>query len=207
MNFVPLPQSFYEPSAELVARKMLGHFLIRRTAAGLCGGPIVETEAYLSDDPACHGYSGQTPRNRVMYGEPGHAYVYFIYGNHYCMNAVCREKGCAEAVLIRAIEPVFGLDLLQENRPVLKALNLTNGPGKLCAAMQIDRSLDGVKLWDVESPIFIAQNPELARFENDHGPVVAGTRIGIKKAAELPLRFYLDGHGHVSKRVRPRLKK
>lgn len=199
MNFVPLPQSFYQPSAGSVAGLLLGHWLIRNTSQGLCGGPIVETEAYLVGDPACHGFAGETPRNRVMYGHPGHAYVYFIYGNHHCVNAVCRGPGVAEAVLIRAIEPVFGLPLLQANRPVPKPLLLTNGPGKLCAAMQIDRSLDGATLWKVDSPLFIAQNPDVAKFRKQYGPMIVGPRIGIKKAADLDLRFYLAGHPFVSR--------
>src|SRR5262245_5757234 len=102
MKFVPVPKSFYEPSAAAVAPMLLGHWLIRRTAKGLCGGPVVETEAYLVGDPASHGFVGETNRNRVMYGPPGHAYVYLIYGNYFCVNTVCQPKGRAEAVLIRA---------------------------------------------------------------------------------------------------------
>jgi DNA-3-methyladenine glycosylase len=155
----------------------------------------------LADDPACHGFAGQTPRNKVMYGPPGHAYVYFIYGNHHCVNAVCRAEGFSEAVLIRAIEPEFGLPWLQANRRVLKPTLLTNGPGKLCAAMNIDRSLDGARLWDMESPIFVAQNPEVVRFRAACGPTVVGRRIGIRKAAQLPLRFHLGGSSFVSRPV------
>src|SRR5208283_2767360 len=90
MNFAPLPQSFYEPSAKAAAPRLLGQWLIRRTADGFCGGPIVETEAYLANDPASHGFGGETARNRAMYGPPGRAYVYLIYGFHFCVNAVCR---------------------------------------------------------------------------------------------------------------------
>src|ERR1044072_8785931 len=112
-QFSPLPQSFYEPSARKGARELLGHFLIRNFPAGPCGGAIVETEAYLINDPACHGAPGPTARNRVMFGAPGHGYVYLIYGLHFCVNAVCRPTGVAEAVLIRAIEPTFGEDWMR----------------------------------------------------------------------------------------------
>ena len=199
-QLVPLPRRFYEPSAETVAPKLLGHWLIRRTSQGPCGGPIVETEAYIKGDPAAHSFAGLTPRNRVMWGPPGHGYVYFIYGNHYCVNAVCRPAGAAEAVLLRAIEPSIGAPLMEARRVVSSRHLLTNGPGKLCAAMDIDRSLDGADLCDADSPLFIARNPALAEFLNQHGPIVTTTRIGITKAAHLPLRFYLEGSAFVSRR-------
>src|SRR5687767_13789091 len=116
---VPLPASFYEPSAELVAPKPLGHLLLRRTPDGQwSGGPIVETEAYLANDPASHGFRRETPRNRPMYGPPGKAYVYFIYGNYFCFNTVCSRPRVAEAVLVRAIEPTIGIEYMNRNRPV-----------------------------------------------------------------------------------------
>lgn len=191
MRFTPLPRSFYEPSARFVATELLGHWLIRRTPEGACGGPIVETEAYLQGDPACHAAPGLTPRNRVMFGPPGHAYVYFIYGAHYCVNAVCQPAGSAEAVLIRAVEPAFGEDLLKKRRPMVSRQALTNGPAKLCEAMEIDRGLDGADLCDPQSPILIALNPERTSFRKQRGPMVTGTRIGITKGADLPLRFLL----------------
>lgn len=199
-EFRPLPQAFYEPSAEIVAAKLLGHWLIRNTPRGLCGGLIVETEAYVTGDAACHAFNGQTNRNRVMWGPPGHCYVYFIYGNHWCVNVVCRPAGTAEAVLIRAVEPALGLDLMNEWRPVKEARQLTNGPGKLCAAMRIDRSVDGVDLCDADSPLFIAANKSVKAFARKNGPVVVATRVGITRAAELPLRFYLEGSRFVSRR-------
>jgi DNA-3-methyladenine glycosylase len=198
-----LKRSFYEPSASVVALELLGHWLIRNTPEGMCGGVIVETEAYLCDDPACHGAPGLTARNKVLFGEPGHGYVYFIYGCHYCVNAVCQPQGTAEAVLIRALEPVFGEELMRRNRPVSKTRDLTNGPGKLCQAMAIDRKLDGVDLCNPASPLIIAQNPEFNRLRKSLGPVVTTTRIGITRAATLPRRFYLKSSKFVSIKERP----
>jgi DNA-3-methyladenine glycosylase len=200
----PLPRSFYKPSAAAVAPLLLGHWLIRNTPYGPCGGPIVEVEAYLGHhDPASHSFGGQTARNRVMYGPPGHAYVYFIYGFHCCVNAVCRPVGCAEAVLIRAIEAEMGLEVMRQNRVAATTLALTNGPGKLCAALAIDRKLDGLDVCDVSAPMFIARNPHWARFRRQRGPVTISARIGITKAASLPLRFYLGGSPFISRHIRP----
>ncbi len=203
MNFVVLPQSFYEPSAEAVAPRLLGQWLIRKTAKGFCGGPIVETEAYLADDdPASHAFAGETARNRVMYGPPGHAYVYFIYGAHFCVNAVCQRAGRAEAVLIRAIEAEFGEGLMRDNRPVAKTVSLTNGPGKLCAALAIDDKLDGANLCDSHAGLFVAVNPNLKLFRKERGPIITTTRIGINRAAHLRLRFYLGGSAFISRPAR-----
>jgi DNA-3-methyladenine glycosylase len=201
-EFIPLPRSFYKPSSAVVAPRLLGHWLIRNSPAGPCGGPIVEVEAYHEDDPASHAFGGETTRNRAMYGPPGHAYVYLIYGFHFCVNAVCRPAGRAEAVLIRAIEAEMGMDLMRRNREAATTIALTNGPGKLCAALAIDRKLDGVDLCDTSSPFFIARNQNLARFRRQRGPVVVSARIGITKAAALPLRFYLGGSPFISRRVR-----
>jgi DNA-3-methyladenine glycosylase len=198
--FDPLPASFYKPSAAAVAPRLLGHFLLRRTERGLLGGEIVETEAYLRDDPACHGFRRKTARNRTMFGPPGRAYVYFIYGNHYCVNAVCCAPGVAEAVLIRAIQATVGLERMQENRAAHTARELTNGPGKLCEALGIGRELDGVGLCSVASPLFIARNPERRKFLMERGPRVIKTRVGIREAAHLPLRFYLERSEFVSRR-------
>jgi DNA-3-methyladenine glycosylase len=197
---LPLPRSFYEPSAKIVARRLLGHFLIRNAPEGICGGAIVETEAYVSGDPACHGAPGPTGRNRVMFGPPGHAYVYLIYGFHFCVNAVCQPPGIAEALLIRAVEVDFGEDRMRLQRAAVKTAQLTNGPGKLCEAMNITRSLDGIDLCDTRSPLFIAENPDVIDFRRSRGPTITTTRIGITKAAGLPLRFYLAGSNFVSRR-------
>lgn len=194
----PLPRSFFAPSAAVVARRLLGHWLIRRTADGFCGGPIVETEAYLRDDPDSHGFAGETARNQAMYGPPGRAYVYFIYGNHFCVNAVCRRAGEAEAVLIRAVEAEFGLEVLRRNRPGHADIQLTNGPGKLCAALGIQRDLDGADLCDAGSPLLLARHPNARRFRQWRGPAVATRRIGVARAADLPLRFFLERSPYVS---------
>jgi len=198
--FTPLLRSFYEPSAKVVAPDLLGHFLIRNTPSGPCGGEIVETEAYLVGDPACHAAPGLTNRNRVMFGHPGHGYVYLIYGFHFCVNAVCRPAGVAEAVLIRAVEATFGDKLMAVHRPAAARRALTSGPGKLCQAMDISRSLDGIDLCDARSALFIAENPEVKKFRRQKGPLITTTRVGITKAAALPLRYYLDKSEFVSRR-------
>jgi DNA-3-methyladenine glycosylase len=200
---VPLPASFYEPSAELVAPQLLGHFLLRRTPEGTwAGGAIVETEAYLANDPACHGFRRETPRNRAMYGPPGRAYVYFIYGNYFCFNAVCAHQGIAEAVLIRAIEPTFGEDWLRKNRPVAKTRELTSGPSKLCLALDIKREFDSADIGSLKSDLIVAKNSELKKFLRARGPMVTTTRIGLSVAEHLPLRFYLERSEFVSRRMR-----
>jgi len=203
-DFTPLPRAFYEPSAEVVAPELLGHWLIRNTPQGYWGGPIVETEAYLTDDPACHAAPGLTPRNRVMFGPPGHAYVYFIYGCHFCVNAVCRPPGTGEAVLIRAIEPSFGQDSMRRRRSAREERQLTSGPGKLCQALDIERTLDGVDLCQQGAPLFIAENPKVHEFRKQHGPLVRTKRIGITRAAHLLLRVLLEGSPSVSRAGRER---
>jgi DNA-3-methyladenine glycosylase len=200
-KFVPLPRGFYEASAREVAPRLLGHWLIRRTASGFCGGPIVETEAYLRDDPACHAAPGLTARNSVMFGPPGHAYVYFIYGVHYCVNAVCCPPGTGEAVLVRAIEGTVGVDILKQNRRASSVSHLTSGPGKLCEAMKIDRALNGSDLCGAESELLIARNSSLKEFLEQRGPVIATRRIGLTKAADLPLRFCLRNSAWVSRKL------
>jgi DNA-3-methyladenine glycosylase len=135
-----------------------------------------------------------------MFGHPGHAYVYLIYGFHFCVNAVCRPAGTAEAVLIRAVEATVGEQWMAAHRTVSKPRELTNGPGKLCQAMNITRTLDGADLCDAKAELFIAENPEVKKFRKENGPIVTTTRIGITKAAALPLRFYLEGSEFVSRR-------
>jgi DNA-3-methyladenine glycosylase len=137
-----------------------------------------------------------------MWGRPGLAYVYFIYGNHNCVNAVCRPEGFAEAVLIRAIEPAVGVDVMSKNRPGRAVHELSNGPGKLCEALQITRAFDGADLSDPASSLTIVENAELPAFREARGPLVASRRIGITKAADLALRFYLERSACLSRRGR-----
>jgi DNA-3-methyladenine glycosylase len=200
MKFQPLPRAFYETDTVRASQEMLGHFLLRKLDGQWCGGEIIETEAYITDDPACHAYLRETPRNRSMWGAHGNAYVYRIYGAHFCFNAVCREAGVAEAVLVRAIEPRFGANAMQQRRAV-DMLQLTSGPAKLCQALEITLALDGTDICDTSSPLIIARNPERDSFCAERGPVITTTRIGITKAADWPLRWYLDGSSHVSRRV------
>lgn len=204
MEFTPLPRAFYADAADKVSPALLGHFLLRRVEYEgedvWVGGEIVETEAYLVGDPACHAYVRETPRNRVMWGEAGFAYVFRIYTNYFCVNAVCRPPGFAEATLIRAIEPRFGLDVMRERRPVQADRDLTNGPSKLCIALDLNRDQDGLDLCDAQSPLLIARNPDREEFCNSKAPLVRTTRIGLTRGADWPLRWYLGASKFVSKR-------
>ena len=135
-----------------------------------------------------------------MFGPPGHAYVYLIYGYHYCVNAVCMPAGTAEAVLLRAVEARFGEEILDRQRSVMARNQLTNGPAKLCQAMAIDLALDGADLCDARSSLIIAKNSQASAYCKRHGPLVTTTRVGITRAAHLPLRFYLEASQFVSRR-------
>ncbi len=189
-----------------LSQLLLGCELVHESSAGRTAGVIVETEAYLWGDPACHAYRRQTRRNAAMFGPPGHLYVYLIYGMYYCVNVVGGPAGEGEAVLIRALEPTEGLDLMQERRdlnpktlqPLLKTRkkplaekDLCNGPGKLVQAMGIRPEHNMLSLW--ESAIYITP-PVFSDFE-----MVTTTRIGITLGADLPYRFYLKGNNYVSK--------
>ena len=198
MNVSPLPHEFYAPTADVVAPALLGHFLLRRVDNVWLGGEIVETEAYLVGDPACHAYVRETARNRTMFGPFGFAYVFKIYGGYFCFNVVCQPKGRAEAVLIRAIEPRFGVEKMRELRAVAKDRDLTNGPSKLCVALNISRADDGVDLTD--SGLMLADNPDRLNFLENRAPIIQTTRIGLTRAADWPLRWLVGGSKSVSKR-------
>jgi len=190
--------SFYDRPTEQVARDLLGAVLECTTPLGTASGRIVETEAYLGpDDPACHAVAGLTERTRNLHGPPGIAYVYFIYGVHWCFNAVTREEGHGSAVLVRAVEPLAGVDLMRERRGnVRRDVDLTNGPGKLCQALGIDGAMDGTRL--TQPPLRILAAPPV-----EDGDVEITPRIGITRAADLPLRWLVRGNPYVSA-TRPR---
>ena len=177
------------------ARKLLGCYLFRETEEGLVSGIIVETEAYLSEgDPACHASRGKTRRNAAMFGPPGTAYAYFIYGNYYCFNVVTGPEGRGEAVLIRAVEPIKGLDLMQKRRGEGCSLkNLASGPGKLCQAFAIDRSLNGHDLR--YKPLYLKNNPDLPQVLS----IKSTPRIGVSSAKDKHLRFIINENEFLSR--------
>jgi DNA-3-methyladenine glycosylase len=192
----PLPRSFYDRSTLDVARDLIGKTLARRSAEKVAAGIIVEAEAYVSAiDPSAHGYGGMTQRTRSMFGPPGHAYVYFSYGMHCCLNVVTEGKGSAAAVLIRALEPTVGLELMRIRRGLRIAdRDLCRGPGRLCRAVGITLADDGADLLGPE--VWIAETPGF-RME---APIATSPRIGISRAADWPWRFYIPGSRFVSGR-------
>ncbi|MGI6308380.1 MAG: DNA-3-methyladenine glycosylase [Dethiobacteria bacterium] len=194
MSVQILTQDFYQRNTIEVARSLLGAKLVHFSPEGLTSGLIVETEAYLSrGDPACHAARGKTKRNAVMFGPPGRAYVYFIYGNHYCFNVVTGREGQGEAVLIRALEPLEGLALMQKRRgPDKKLRNLTNGPGKLCQAMGITGEHNGVSLQ--EYPFFIT-----AAVSIEAAAIGVSGRIGISRGQDKQWRYFVQGSPFLSR--------
>ena len=189
-----LPRAFYERETEIVAREMLGAVLECETADGIASGIIVETEAYLGEhDLACHAVAGRTARTEPLYGPPGTSYVYFIYGMYWCFNAVTRAEGLPSAVLVRALEPLDGVALMHKRRPRVKnAVDLTNGPGKLCTALGIVGSMSGKGLQ--RKPLVIRAGESVPDRE-----VEVTTRIGITRSADWPLRWIVKGSKYVSK--------
>ncbi len=182
---------FSRPTLE-VAPDLLGKILVRNKGSARIAGRIVEVEAYRhADDPASHAHRGLTPRNRLMFGEAGRAYVYFIYGMYYCVNVVTERTGVAGACLIRALEPVEGLAFMQKRRNTLNVHALTSGPGKLCQALAIDRMCNGLDLRGDE--LFITDDG-FREFKIKRSP-----RIGIRVGAEKPWRFFIEGNEFVSK--------
>ncbi|HZU25479.1 MAG TPA: DNA-3-methyladenine glycosylase [Bryobacteraceae bacterium] len=185
----PLPRAFYDRPTVDVARDLLGKVLVHGRTAGI----IVETEAYLGgDDLAAHSARGITGRTRVIFGPPGHAYVYVIYGVYECLNLICEPPGQPGCVLIRAIEPVAGIELMRERRPAArKDEDLASGPGKLTLAMAITRAQNGA---DVTRGSLVVRQPAEPR----HVEIAVTPRIGITKCADLPLRFVVRGNRFVS---------
>jgi DNA-3-methyladenine glycosylase len=190
-----LPQEFYDRPTELVARDLLGAILECRTAAGVATGRIVETEAYVGEhDLACHAAAGRTARTDPLYGAPGIAYVYFIYGMYWCFNAVTRAAGEPSAVLVRALEPLTGLELMRERRgrASRRDTDLTNGPGKICQALGIDGQLNRHSLQ--KPPLVIRRGIEVPR-----QAVTLTPRVGISRCADWPLRWFITDSPYVSK--------
>jgi DNA-3-methyladenine glycosylase len=189
-----LPESFYDRPTEIVARELLGAVLECRTSDGVAAGRIVETEAYLGEhDLACHAAAGRTSRTAPLYGPPGIAYVYFIYGMYWCFNAVTRAEHEPSAVLVRAVEPVDGIELMRKRRPKTRRdADLTNGPGKLCLALGIDGALNCRPLQ--RPPLLIRAGDPIADAD-----VVVTPRIGITQSADWPLRWFVRDNPYVSK--------
>ncbi|HEY6445819.1 MAG TPA: DNA-3-methyladenine glycosylase [Acidobacteriaceae bacterium] len=193
-----VPRAFYLDPPDVVARGLLGKLLVRRYEGQRLVGRIVEAEAYCGiDDPAAHAYAGKTERNAVIFGPPGFAYVYFIYGMHYCLNISCEPKGQAGCVLLRALEPVEGLDVMARNRGLSPGSDLrllTSGPGRLCQALAITRlTHNGIDVTSVRSGLHVEDESPAA------GSIEVSPRVGIRKAADRPLRFALAGNRFVSR--------
>jgi len=195
-----LKREFYIRNLIPVARNLLGKILVKKSGSKIISGKIVEVEAYHGDyDQASHAFKGKTKRNEVMFEEGGHLYVYFTYGAHFCANVVVGKKGKGLAVLIRALEPFKGIDLMIKNRHGRKSandkekLNLTNGPGKLCQAFGINKNHNGIDL--TESEIFILDQPKIS------GRNIGVTkRIGITRSVDLQWRFFIKDNPYVSRK-------
>ena len=196
-----LPRSFFERSPKLVGPGLLGKLLVHQTAHGVIAGRIVEAEAYLGPhndppDPAAHAHGGPTPRNQVLFGPAGHAYVYSIYGMYFCMNISCEIEGQAGCVLLRALEPVAGLDLMAKNRDLEEDASprlLTSGPSRLCQALGLTRlTHNGLDVTSSCSELQVRDDGCL------HPEALVTVRIGIKHAIDWPLRFAIPEHACVS---------
>ena len=186
---VRLTRAFFDRDVHAVAPELIGATLL---VDGV-GGTIVELEAYDHEDPAAHGYRGRTARNAVMFGPAGHAYVYLIYGLYWCLNFVCEPEGVANAVLIRALEPTVGIQIMQKRRKMKDVRLLCAGPGRLCEALAITRAHDGLAL---------DRRPYRIMARAHDVPIVVGRRIGITKAADKPWRYGLAGSRFLSKPFR-----
>ncbi|MDQ2811491.1 MAG: DNA-3-methyladenine glycosylase [Actinomycetota bacterium] len=206
-----ISRGFFARPAVEVAPELLGCVLEHETAAGLVAVELTEVEAYAGlDDPASHAYRGKTKRNAPMFGPPGHAYVYFTYGMHFCVNLVCLlEEGSASAVLLRAGTIIAGEDLARSrrtrrkpgaDRPSLASRDLARGPARLCQALDIDRSLDGADVCVSGSPLRLRWRiaDPAAGTAARSGPIVCGPRVGVSSAAEVPWRFWVAGEPTVS---------
>jgi DNA-3-methyladenine glycosylase len=195
-----LPRNFYTRNVITVAKELLGKVLVKKEGKELLSGLIVETEAYDGAvDEAAHTFIGRTKRNEIMFNKGGYFYVYFTYGNHFCCNVVTGRKNHGAAVLIRAVEPLTGINKMAKNRfdkfviNDKEKINLTSGPGKVCKAFNINKDHYGLDL--TGNHVFILNNPRIKNKD-----IVVTKRIGIKKSADLPWRFYIKDNPYVSKR-------
>ena len=192
LSYKKLPKDFYLRGCIQVAKELLGKILFKTNGKDIISGQIVEVEAYPGkNDPASHSYIGKTKRNEVMFYEGGRCYVYFTYGNHYCLNVVTGKENTGSAVLIRGIEPLGGIEILKKNRNTNNILNLTSGPGKICKGFGLDKTDNGVKL--TGDYLYITDNPKLRKFR-----VAKSERIGITKNTEKLWRFYIKDNPFVS---------
>ena len=187
-----LDREFYDRPTLHVAKELLGKYLVIQKDGYLISGKIVEAEAYIGfKDPASHAYRGMTPRNKVMFGNPGYAYVYLTYGMHHCLNLVTEKKGYPAAVLIRALEPAQGIELMKKRRGCQNLKDLTSGPAKLCQALGIDRNLNGADLClDI---IYVEDRGEVGE------RIASSTRIGIKEGKKKNWRFFKKDNEFVSR--------
>jgi DNA-3-methyladenine glycosylase len=196
VGFVKLARNFYEQTTVQAARMLLGKYLVRVHPDGVTTGMILETEAYVGlEDKASHASRGRTPRNAVMFGPAGFVYVYVIYGMHHCLNAVTGSEGYPAAVLIRAVQPCEGLELMRARRRKQDSRLLANGPGNLCQAFGIERGLNGV---DLCGDVLFVEDRKVSPAD-----IVTTTRVGVDYAGpwkDMPWRFYIAGHPGVSKR-------
>ncbi len=188
---MPLARAALPADTAAMARFLLGKLLVRVLGGAQAIGRIVETEAYLPDDPACHAYRGITPRNRSLFLGAGHAYVYICYGTSFLLNVSNGREGVGSGVLLRALEPTAGIDLMQRARAGIRLRDLARGPGRLTAAMRVDRRHDGLDLF-TPGPLWIGTDG--ARVDE----IGQSVRIGITQGATLPLRYFVAGSGFLS---------
>lgn len=174
-----------------LARFLLGKVVVHALPTGALGGRIVETEAYVQEDPACHAYRGQTARNRSLFLERGHAYVYLCYGTSYLLNVSSERAGVGAGVLLRALEPLFGIEHMQLGRTHVRPTDLMRGPGRLTAALRVDRRYDGRNLF-TDDELWIGSDG------TRRGPIGSSVRIGISRAMEVPWRFFIVGNRYLS---------
>ncbi|MCP2340811.1 DNA-3-methyladenine glycosylase [Actinomadura rupiterrae] len=194
MNGAPLPRTFFDAPVETVAPLLLGSVLVHTTAEGSVGVRLTEVEAYAGPrDPASHAYNGQTARNAVMFGPPGHAYVYFTYGMHFCANLVCGPAGTASGILLRAGEIIEGAELAASRRPNSTVRDLARGPARLCNALAIARPENGLDVCDPGGALRILPGDPVAPARVRSGP-----RVGVNGGKDTPWRFWIDGEPTVS---------